>query len=149
MVTMQNVSQGSNGYAQGTAQITSGTFNVILQQAPVSGNLLVLCYISGADTTIPNISGISQSNVTWHKAVASPRSNCEVEIWYAVAGSSAGTTITVTVANGAGGHPGEIADVCEWNSSTGWAASPLDQTAVNYATSGSTPSDTGTITLTG
>ena len=132
------------GPAQGKTGIVSGTFTVTLGTAPTSGNTLILCYASSGSPSA-TISSISQTGVTWARAIAVIYDG-DVEIWYAPLGASAGTTITITIAGGSS-NSRSIADVCEWS---GLSLTPLDQTASNPGSDG-TPSstgDTGTIGIT-
>ncbi len=132
------------GPAQGKTGIASGTFTVTLGTAPTSGNTLILCYASSGSPSA-TISSISQTGVTWARAIAVIYDG-DVEIWYAPLGASAGTTITITIAGGSS-NCRSIADVCEWS---GLSLTPLDQTASNPGSDG-TPSstgDTGTIGIT-
>ena len=146
-MTITLVSQGASGYARGTAVIASGTFTVTLQQAPVSGNLLILCFAGQGSTAVPYITGISQTNVTWTSQKVCPDSNIyqDTEIWAGVVSASAGTVITVTVAGGTGGMYGEIADVFEYSGllTSGF----LDKTAYNNGAESSSL-DTGTTATT-
>ncbi len=133
--------------AKGTAAIASGTFTVTLQQAPVNGNLLILCFAGQGSTAVPYITGISQTNVTWTSQEVCPDSNIyqDTEIWVGVVSASAGTVITITVAGGTGGMYGEIADVCEWSglSTSGF----LDKTGYNNGAE-NTATGTGTTVTT-
>lgn len=58
------------GAAQGHAQIASGTFTVNLTQSPTQGNALILCYHGSATDSNPEVTGISQTGVTWIKSNA-------------------------------------------------------------------------------
>lgn len=136
--TITLVSQGASGYAQGSGIIASGTFTVTLQQAPVSGNLLILNFNGGASGANPTISGITQTNVAWSVAIAEDSGVApDSEIWKGAVSASAGTVITVTVAGGTGTWYYELADVCEWSGLSG----VVDKTAVN---AGGTSSATST-----
>lgn len=80
---------------QATGSWSSGSsYTISLGSAPASGDVLVLGS-AGAGTTV-SISSLSQTGVTWSKAT-STTTNKDVEIWYGVAGASAGTTLTVTL----------------------------------------------------
>ena len=138
------------GPAQGYAQIASGTFNITQAQTPAQGNALILCYQGTATNANPTITGISQTGVTWTKSNATngaANGYQEVEIWLGSVGSSAGTTLTITVANGSGSGYNEVADVCEWTigSAATWTA---DKTAINGGNSNGGPTDTGTTATT-
>jgi hypothetical protein len=134
------------GPAQGSAQLASGNFTVTLSQTPTQGNALILCYQGTGNNANPTITSISQTGVTWTKAVSIdevPNGYQADEIWLGSVGSSAGTTITVTVGNGTGGGYNEVADVCEWT--TGSAATwTVDKTASNGGNINSGPTTTGT-----
>jgi hypothetical protein len=141
------------GPAQGTAAIDSGTFIVTLAQTPVSGNLLVLIFISatfGSANAI--VSGISQTGVKWQGSAVTteggPNGNLNIEMWYGVVGSGAGTVITVTVTGGNDGGTGNImeeADVCEFTGP--FASSQVDKTAVNQGSGSSGDSGTTNPTI--
>src|SRR5208283_2805742 len=96
------------GPVQGTASTSSGTFTVTLSTAPTSGDVLILVFTGTGGTADPSVSSISQTGVTWSKAIAEDNSaTLDTEIWYGIVGASAGTTITVTVSGGTGGTYGE------------------------------------------
>lgn len=121
------------------------TLGVTIAQ-PVSGNLLVLCVMAGDDAaSITNgnerITGVTQTNVTWTKAVAGQTAFANfkcAEIWYAVAGASAGTTVTPTLANDDAASSDIAAIVAEWS---GNVASPFDSATktTGSSTSPATP----------
>ena len=143
------VSQGTNGYAQGTGTTGNGAFTVTLQQTPVNGNLLILVFSSDSQSYGATISGISETGVTWYQAVAigelANGAVLNVAIWYGVVGSGAGTTITVTITSSSGSDFGEVADVCEFAGLS--SVFPVDQTAYNLGASSSS-GDTGTTSST-
>jgi hypothetical protein len=129
--TIARVSQGTNGYARGKAINGDSTLTVILQQAPVSGNLLILCFGSmiGGSAYI-SIDHITETNVAWTKQIQSQYMYAtygqDAEIWVGVVTGSASTTVTVTL-SGATSYFGCIADVVEYSGldTTGF----LDKTA--------------------
>ncbi len=140
--TILLVSQGTNGYAQGTASAASGTLPVNLQQAPVNGNTLILIYVGCSDGANSYVSSISQTGVTWQSsAVVVDSDYQDVEIWYGKVGASAGTAISVVYTGASGGDYVEIADVCEFS---GLASSPVDKTASSSGGGDSTTTSTGT-----
>jgi hypothetical protein len=121
-MTITRISQGASGYAKGTS--ATATLTVNLQQAPVSGNLLVACIAMCSGSNIA-VSSISQTNVTWTEQKKVYTAYAETLIWAGVVSASAGTAITVNLASAP--SYGSIADVCEYSGllTTGF----LDKTA--------------------
>jgi hypothetical protein len=116
------------GATRGTGSTDAGSFNVVLSQAPVEGNYLVLAYTSAGQAANPTIASITQTNVVWTlKASNTPTAYSDAEIWLGVVGADAGTTIAVTVENGGAGFNFEIADVCEWSTLTGFDKEASDE----------------------
>ena len=86
---------------------------------------------------MPSISSVTETGVTWAKAVSYYLSGYySVEIWYGTVASSAGTSVLFTFSSTSGYA---AADICEYS---GLASSPVDKTATN--TGDSTSLDTGT-----
>ena len=129
--------------AQNTASIGSGTFTVTLGSPPTSGNTLFLTYASSGQPTNPTISSVSQTGVTWTKAV-SEDGLVNVEIWYGKIGANAGNTATITIAGSSTSDIGNVAHICEWTKVA--TINPLDKTAVN--TGQGNTGETGTTAVT-
>jgi hypothetical protein len=107
---------------------STNSLGVTLGAAPTNGNVLIL--ISECEGS-SNITGITQTNVTWTKLAESTASTSpHTEIWKGVASASAGTGITV--AYSASNWSGYV--VSEWSGLTG----TLDQTAASTNTGRST-----------
>ena len=117
------------------SSINSGTFTITVTGTPATTSTMILCFNSEGQTTNANITGISSTNTVWASASSSANPsglNGNSEIWYTSSiSASAGKTITVTVANGAGGNV-ITAEVIEWS---GIASSPVDKTVRNDADS--------------
>ena len=129
---------------QGPAQGTSGgsaTFTVTLGSGPASGDLMVLTVSAvSVGSPAPTVSSVTETGVTWSKAVGKPNNNVDSEIWYGIVSSGAGTTITISLTKGV---DEAIADACEYS---GLTSSPLDRTT---STTGTTvASNTGTTATT-
>ena len=122
--------------AQGRTE--SGTFTGSMTSQPTNGNTLFLLYTGRDATTNPTVSSISQTGVTWTKAVSN-NVNIDVEIWMGAVGAGAGTTITITVANGSGGNPDSLTSTSEFS-----GAYTLDQVASDPNGTGDTVVTTGT-----
>lgn len=123
----------------GTAAAT--TMTVTLGNTPQNGNTLI-AVISGRTTTADNVSTITQSGVTWVKAVSRANTtDTNTEIWYTTAINNAGTTITITqeLARSA-------AVIMEYSGLL--YAAPLDRTASNANSSNSSSASTGTTVTT-
>lgn len=130
---------------QATASWTSGSsYGVTLSGAPASGDVLVLGQGASGTSANNKISSITETGVTWTKAVQS-NSNEDAEIWYGVVGASASASITVTLT----GTPTttSYANVSEWSGLN--TSSPLvaSGTSANHGGSGATAS-TSTVTPT-
>jgi hypothetical protein len=107
-----------------TGAVTSQV--VTLGNGVGSGNLLIATISTGNNaTSVTPPAGWSQAVFDQPGGSA----NCETGIWWAIVGSggvSAGTnsfTFTFSAAHNI------YIDLSEWNSNTGWQASPIDQTA--------------------
>lgn len=112
------------------------TFNVTLGNAPQNGNTLI-AVISGRTTTTDNVITITQSGVTWIKAVSRANTvDTNTEIWYTTALNNAGTTITINQSSAR-----SAAVIMEYSGLL--YAAPLDQTASNVNGSNSTAASTG------
>ena len=81
----------------GTA-VASTTISLTMDSAPTNGNFLVIA-IGTLSSSNDRVSSITQTNVTWTKAISVANSSiAESEVWYGVASASAGTGITVNLA---------------------------------------------------
>lgn len=116
--------------------------------APAAGNLVVLCIQAIDDvssTGNESVSSIAQTNVTWVQATSGQQgfnnSKC-TSLWYGVPVGTAGTTATITCANGDSAGSDISANYTEWNGV--FTPTPLDTAASTGAIS-TTPS-TPTIT---
>lgn len=121
-----------------TGANTAGSFTVTLNTAPQPGNTLI-AVISGRTTTTNNAS-LSQTNVSWTRAVARANTvDVNTEIFYTTAiGENAGTVITITNAS----NIRCAAVVMEY---TGLLyGAPLDLTASNHLTNNNATATTGT-----
>lgn len=97
---------------QANATWSTGTsYPVVMSSTPASGDVLVLL-AACSDLTNGVVTGITQTGVTWHKAVGS-NVNQAVDIWYGEVGSGATSTVTVNLA----GAPSVFsrASVSEWS----------------------------------
>jgi hypothetical protein len=119
----------------GAVIANGGTLTV---SAPANGNLCVLTSRAGAAANA--ITSITQTNVTWTKAIDETASTLYAGIWKGiVSGGAGGTTLTIN-----SGGAGVRVDFTEWS---GFAVSiPTDATGTNTNTSSTT--STGTISPT-
>jgi len=129
MATITNVQAAKYGSAASNSVTVSWT------STPTSGNLLVARAIGAAATDAGAISGWTLVSSARYGATTG-----FVSIFVKVAGGSEGN-VTVTFT---GSNPTRLV-IEEWSSSTGWAATPLDQSAnTNNAGSTVTSRSTGT-----
>jgi len=129
MATITNVQAAKYGSAASNSVTVSWT------STPTSGNLLVARAIGAAATDTGAISGWTLVSSARYGATTG-----FVSIFVKVAGGSEGN-VTVTFT---GSNPTRLV-IEEWSSSTGWAATPLDQSAnTNNAGSTVTSRSTGT-----
>jgi hypothetical protein len=121
---------------------SGSSYTATLPSAPASGHLLILTYVDAAQT-VAGISSIAQTNVTWSKAVSS-KVNEDVEIWYGVVGSAAGTVATINLS----GTPttASLSNISEWSGLLTSSEVLANGTSANNG-SGLTPT-TATITPT-
>jgi hypothetical protein len=131
------------------ATFTSGSaLTLSLKTAPVSGNLLVLCfgYANATHSINSLISAISQVGVVWKQAVSQADTTNGIGqcIWYGVVSSGASQSLTIALkaALDAVGGAVAIIDCCEYTS-----FGVLDQTATQGLASG-TMTSTGTTPVT-
>ena len=102
----------------------SSSLSLTMPSTPTNGNHIIL--VSSAESAV-NITGISQTNVTWTKLAETPASTtAHLEIWQGVVGASAGTGITVTYS----GNTWRSGLAAEWSGLTG----TLDGSATNSGT---------------
>lgn len=80
---------------QQAAVSAAGTIAITLASQPTQGNTLVI-FAGTSDTTVI-FSNISQTGVTWQRAVSGSSSTRIVEIWYGNIGAGASTGITVNL----------------------------------------------------
>ena len=139
--TIFRVSQGINGYARGITTSTSQKSLVtVLQQTPVSGNMLILTYGTYKGGAITSV---TQTGVTWTLQKATVAYGVmDIEIWAGVVGNGASTSITVSWTYAASG--GAVVDVCEYSGLL--TSNFLDKTA--SASGNSATLATGTTALT-
>lgn len=117
------------------------SFSLTLGTAPQAGNTLI-AVISGRTTTQNNVTSITQTGVTWTRAVSrvNNNQNVNIEIWYTTAiQSNASSFITFSQ-----GSARTAVSVIEYSGLV--YNTPLDRTASNYGNN-STPS-TGTTSIT-
>lgn len=112
---------------------TPATSLALTVVAPAANHFVVLCVASTDEAVSPpandntHVSSITQTNVTWNKATNTNwafNGFRGVDLWYAVSGTSAGTGITINVANGGSTTCDIIADFVEWSGNI--TASALD-----------------------
>ena len=87
--------------AQASVGNGSGTsITITPSSAPTAGRAQVIS-VSYNSATASKVSSITQTNCTWTRAAQSNNTNgISVDVWYALnAGSSPGTSITVTLAS--------------------------------------------------
>lgn len=127
-------------FKTGTAAAAT-TISVTLDGAPSNGNGLVIA-ITTSGTSTGRVSSISQTGVTWTKAIeVAHASGPTSEIWYGLNASSASASITVNLAATLNAH-------CVVAEYSGLAtSSALDKTASNTGTGGSA-ADSGTTATT-
>ena len=136
-------------YGQEKVQTVAGStgtnartsFSLTLGTAPQAGNTLI-AVISGRTTTQNNVTSITQTGVTWTRAVSRANTtNVNIEIWYTTAiQSNASPSITFSQ-----GLARTAVSVIEYSGLV-YNTTPLDRTASNYGNN-STPS-TGTTSIT-
>ena len=125
------------GNARGISNTT--TLTVTLDSTPTSGNKLIASIGGWAwSGTTPTVSSISQTNVSWEKAISvvRPTNYCDAEVWLGAVSASASTTVTITLSAAGQG----IADICEYS---GLADTPIDKTASAYGNSAGSLTSTG------
>ena len=121
--TPTRVSAYSSGSARGTEASTS-SISVTALATPTSGNLMIAT-ISLTSGTVPTVSSISETGVTWTQQISKTQGTaCQTKIWAGVVGSGASISITITLSGSANSG---VADICEYSGlkTSGF----LDQTA--------------------
>lgn len=122
---VQNVTGGTGS--------TPATALSLTVTAPAINHLVVLCVSAADEAASPpandntHVSSITQTNVTWNKATNANfafNGFKGVDLWYAIAGTSAGTGVTVNVANGGSTTCDIVANFLEWSGNI--TASVLD-----------------------
>ena len=110
--------------------------------APTTNNLVLLAVSVTDETAVPpagdnaHVSSITQTNVTWQKATNinyAFNGFKGTELWYAVAGSSAGTGATINVADGGSTTCDILANFVEFTGNI--TASVLDSASSTTTTS--------------
>lgn len=139
--TLTNAQTRLQSATGNTGTDAATTMTVTLGNAPQNGNTLI-AVISGRTTTTNNISSITQSGVTWVKAVSRANTvDTNTEIWYTTAINNAGTAITITQ-----GSARSAAVIMEYSGLL--YAAPLDQVGSNANGSNSSSASTGTTATT-
>lgn len=125
MATLTRVQHNSTN-----AGTTAASLTATLGSGVTSGNLLVATIVVGVDTvTVTGPTGWAQAGPT-----ETVSGDLHTQIWYLVVGTGGATSFTFSWS---GSHSfGWTID--EWNSSTGWQASPVDSSAGNANTSATT-----------
>lgn len=127
--------QANNNRAASTTSVS-----VTLSSGVTQGNLLVAEFAISA-------TGLTMSApANWSQATSTSTNQEMALYWIVVSSGLAGTTVfTFSVTSGT---PNLSLNVSEWNSTTGWPASPLDKVANNTNASSTTVSSGTTATTT-
>ncbi|MDB5254406.1 MAG: Fibronectin type domain protein, partial [Parcubacteria group bacterium] len=95
--------------AVGFGAASNPVYAITFSSAPTNGNFLT--FESVVNSGVSSISSITQTGVTWRRAVIG--TSTAVETWYGIVGAGAGTTATATLSSTVGAVP--AGSMQEWS----------------------------------